>query len=610
MFIVIFSFTLNSVAQNAALNSGIGVINCVDHFKKGLSTFVISNQKLLSAIQAINTDTLSIVRARDALKTCRLDYKKIEFFTTYFFSSETNFYNAPPKYEVEEPELELSEPMGLQQIEALLFESDVLSNKASLITQAEVMVSSAGDLHTLLYQFKANDAQILESLRIELIRMSVLSISGYDAPLLKSGIMETAAATVALHEVLRPYIEAWPLSGKPLNSLLENSFSYLTAHPDFDAFDRMEYLREYSLPLQKSLGYFIKEQGLEINTTQFLNYEATDIYKRNALRNWNDPNGGKARIRRLAVLGKQLFFDKALSGNSSVSCATCHRPANYFADDLSKSPSIQTDSLLKRNTPTLLYAGWQHSQFWDGRAVDLKGQVHDVVFSPLEMNGSHPRLYEHVFKKEKYEAQFNTLFPEKETADLGVDEISEAIAAFVQQLNFMDSPFDQFINGRSDAMTQDQVNGFNLFMGKAQCGSCHFPPFFNSLLPPFYDISEVEVLGTTRTDDLKIPELDSDAGRYDVYHIRYYRGAFKTPTVRNVARTAPYMHHGAFGSLAAVMDFYNRGGGKGLGLDVQDQTLSSKPLDLSKAEIDSIILFLESLTDSNISNHDYLNYVE
>ena len=159
-------------------------------------------------------------------------------------------------------------------------------------------------------------------------------------------------------------------------------------------------------------------------------------------------------------------------------------------------------------------------------------------------------------------------------------------------------------------MTQVQVDGFNLFMGKAQCGTCHFPPFFNSLLPPFYDISEVEVLGTTETDDLELPVLDSDAGRYDLYHIRYYRGAFKTPTVRNVARTAPYMHHGTFDSLATVMDFYNRGGGKGLGLDVQDQTLPSKPLDLSIREIDSIILFLESLTDSDRSIHNYLNPIE
>ena len=135
-------------------------------------------------------------------------------------------------------------------------------------------------------------------------------------------------------------------------------------------------------------------------------------------------------------------------------------------------------------------------------------------------------------------------------------------------------------------------------MGKAQCGTCHFVPYFNSLLPPHFAVSEVEVLGTPANANLDHPQQDRDRGRYDLYPIHFYDGAFKTPTVRNAAKTAPYMHNGAFETLTQVIDFYNRGGGTGLGLDHPDQTLSGKPLHLTVSEIDDISLFIDSLTDT------------
>jgi cytochrome c peroxidase len=138
-----------------------------------------------------------------------------------------------------------------------------------------------------------------------------------------------------------------------------------------------------------------------------------------------------------------------------------------------------------------------------------------------------------------------------------------AIAAFVAGLNPQNSAFDHYMAGNKSAMTPDQVKGFNLFMGKAQCGTCHFAPYFNSLIPPLFTVSELEILGTTKTDNLKKPEYDTDMGRYDLYQIHYYKQAFKTPTVRNAQKTGPYMHNGAFRTLDGVLDFYNKGGGNG-----------------------------------------------
>jgi len=159
------------------------------------------------------------------------------------------------------------------------------------------------------------------------------------------------------------------------------------------------------------------------------------------------------------------------------------------------------------------------------------------------------------------------------------------------------SAFDRYIAGDQKALNINQLKGFNLFMGKAQCGSCHFAPLFNGLIPPFYKRTEYETLGTPANDDFDHPFKDDDRGRYDFFTISYYQAAFKTPTVRNVEMTAPYMHNGAFKDLEKVVEFYNQGGGAGLHLAIRQQTLSDKQLHLSKTEVLEIVAFMQSLTD-------------
>ena len=137
-------------------------------------------------------------------------------------------------------------------------------------------------------------------------------------------------------------------------------------------------------------------------------------------------------------------------------------------------------------------------------------------------------------------------------------------------------------------------------MGKAACGTCHFAPLFNGLTPPLYDGTEYEVLGTPVDDNLEKPAYDPDKGRYNVFSIHFYDGAFKTPTVRNAAVPAPYMHNGGFRTLEKVITFYDKGGGTGLGLNVPDQTLLSTELHLSKQEQDDLVSFIKALTDSQL----------
>ena len=583
---------------NRLSEGGIGTKFALQYYKDNAINFAQKTKTLELDIKNLSSDSATLQKALGSLTECRLQYKRIEFFTAYFFASETRLINAPPVYEVEEPTLELVEPMGLQQIEAQLFDEGYLSQKPELILQAELLHNTASQLTTLLHQFECTDAQILESLRIDLIRVITLSISGFDAPELKTGIREATVALKATQDILTPYFNKEDsTSNAALNRILNLTLGYLHRHPDFDTFDRMTFLRSYALPLQTALANAIRSWDLELQTVHTLNYGAENLFAKDAIRFGN--RGVPSITDSLkGLLGKTLFSETALSGSGLRSCASCHQPDRFFTDNLTRSAAAHRDSTLKRNTPTLLYASAQHSQFWDGRAENLEAQIVQVLFNPLELNGNVKRISEGVLKSKNYEKLLTDAFPGIAPQEFSVHEIAEALAVYVTTLQPFNSAFDQYIKGDTTTLTDRQINGFNIFMGKAQCGTCHFPPYFNSLLPPHYAVSEVEVLGTPADANFDQPKKDLDGGRYTLYPIRFYEGAFKTPSVRNAAKTAPYMHNGSFETLAQVIDFYNRGGGSGIGLPQPNQTLSGKSLHLTVSEMEDIALFIETLTDT------------
>jgi cytochrome c peroxidase len=578
-----------------------GVQSAVDYFRTESRAFASSCTSLRKNCESLHPrDAAARYAALNSLMECRSHYKKIESFLEYFFLSSATIYNRPPKYEAEEPGMEYQSPAGLQVIETLLYEPAI--NRSLLLEQAKAVESSAVDLPALLYDLKADDRQLLESLRIELIRIMALDITGYEAPLLKSGIGESAIALRSLSIQLQPYLHAGERRSDSLRYFLDKTIALTTDNnpmqprgpgPDagpFDRFDRLAFLRGAALPLQRQLGLFIREKGLELNTIKVLNYEAADLFSSDALVPENFPGGnaenpdpktgGSAgQLSILAQMGKTLFLDPSISGNGLRSCATCHSPEKMFTDRLRVSIAFDGHHLLARNAPSLPYSGFQHNQFWDGRVNSLEQQIRTVLCDPSEMNADTVVLLQKG----------------------GISQIAIAIAAYVRSLHPMNSAFDRYIRGETGAMNvlnAREKRGANLFMGKAQCATCHFIPLFNGLIPPDYARSEFEVLGTPQTDRFEQPQLSKDVGRYALYPFPFYRGAFKTPTVRNAALTYPYMHNGAFRDLKKVMEFYNKGGGAGLGLKVPNQTLSPAPLHLSTREIDDIILFIHTLTDS------------
>jgi cytochrome c peroxidase len=175
------------------------------------------------------------------------------------------------------------------------------------------------------------------------------------------------------------------------------------------------------------------------------------------------------------------------------------------------------------------------------------------------------------------------------------------MSAYVASLTSFDSAFDKMIRNETNDLDADVINGFNLFMGKAACATCHFPPTFSGLLPPEYSESESEVLGVPSTPQAPF-EIDPDPGRYMNHLLKeqatFYKHAFKTPTARNIIRTAPYMHNGVYNSIEELIEFYDAGGGIGLGINVPNQTLPGDSLHLTENEKLNLKLFLESLEDN------------
>jgi cytochrome c peroxidase len=294
-------------------------------------------------------------------------------------------------------------------------------------------------------------------------------------------------------------------------------------------------------------------------------------------------------------LGKLLFFDPILSGNNQRSCASCHNPATFFTDTIATTSfKFNREGFLGRNTPSLINAQYNHLLMSDGRHILLQDQTKGVLINAEEMNCSEKEVVEKVLSCPDYRTGFKQLLKYTPTEkEISIDHIVSAVTLYYSTLSQYYSPFDKAMNSDIE-LDASAKKGFNLFMSKAQCATCHFVPQFNGVKPP-YTGSEFEVLGTP--SDSSFSSLSSDMGRYSVNPAAEMKNAFRTGTVRNAAFTAPYMHNGVFRNLKQVIDFYDAGGGAGRGLQVPNQTLSPEGLGLTEEEKYNLIKFIHSLSE-------------
>jgi cytochrome c peroxidase len=295
-------------------------------------------------------------------------------------------------------------------------------------------------------------------------------------------------------------------------------------------------------------------------------------------------------------LGKKLFFDRRLSGDGTMSCATCHDPENGFADGLPVSLSYPTTRNW-RNSPGLINAAYRKTLFRDGRAASLEEQALFPMMSPFEMNRNLDYLEEVLKTVPAYVDAFRSVFG----GEITRQRAAMAIAAFERTLVSRDTPLDRFLRGERDAFTPLQRAGYELFAGKAGCTACHHGPnledgkFHRLGVPEDPNAREdPRVLATARfvgkvSGFPGYRDLREDPGRFLVTKDPADRKAFATPPLREAAATAPYMHNGALRTLDDVIDFYDRGGG-----DDPGKSPLLRPLGLSKEEKAALREFLST----------------
>ncbi len=282
------------------------------------------------------------------------------------------------------------------------------------------------------------------------------------------------------------------------------------------------------------------------------------------------------------ALGRMLYYDRQLSGDNTVACSNCHNPAMYFTDGRPVSLGVNGHAGT-RNAPTILDAAYQPVQFWDGRATSLEDQAGGPIQNPIEMNQPHDVMVAKIGKLTAYKGGFVMAFG---IGPITVHKVEKAIASFERTLLSGNSPFDRYqYGGDKKAMSESAIRGLAIFKDKTRgnCVVCHtiedkFALFSDG---KFHNIGD----GIDANGDLK------DQGRYDETHLEADRGAFRTPTLRNVAKTAPYMHDGKFKTLKDVVDFYVGGGTSNPHLDKE-----IKELKLKGPERADLVEFLEALT--------------
>ena len=539
----------------------------------------------------------------------RLKYKAVEPLLDYIDPGMLALFNGPNINKVD-PEIfgeNVVPPKGFQVLEELIFSEEWEENLEEIIYQTKTLELNTNHYYKEVEKIYFTDRIVIEAARLNLIRIFSLGLSGFDSPVIKNSLPEAAHSLEAIRNMLQPYKlyfeEKSPDNAPYFFSHIKKGIHYLQQSNDFNKFDRFYFLKEYINPLYSQLYQIHKATGIETTADAYpyllaVNYDAENIFNEDFLNPYfynrlrQDFENEQSE-----KLGQLLFFDPVLSADLTRSCASCHDPEKAFTDGLEKSVAFGNEDNVLRNAPTLINAIFQKTFFHDGRVEFPEDQVDHVIFNGKEFNSNYELIISRLNSSSEYKQLFREAYPDYPTID--GHSITKAMADYLRNLVALDSEFDKYVRDETSHIKPEVKNGFNLFMGKAQCGTCHFAPTFNGTVPPHFNETELEVLGVTTNTDFNSPLKDTDEGKYHIFPASAFKGAFKTPTIRNISLTAPYMHNGAFQTLEQVMDFYNKGGGAGLGLNIPNQTLPADALGLTKGEINDIISFMNALQDTS-----------
>lgn len=268
-------------------------------------------------------------------------------------------------------------------------------------------------------------------------------------------------------------------------------------------------------------------------------------------------------------LGKQLYFDKRLSRDDTISCASCHDPKKGWSNGEAFATGVRGQKG-GRSSPTIINSAFQELQFWDGRANQLEGQALGPIQNPIEMDMPLDEVVAKLNKIEGYKKQFQKVFG----TEVNADGIAKALAAFERTVLSGGAPYDRFKAGDTNALSEPAQRGMKVFFNRGHCSACHVGPNFND--------------GAFHNIGVGMEAEKPDIGREELTKLGGDRGAFKTPTLREIARTAPYMHNGKFKTLEEVVEYYDKGC---FACETLDEEIY--PLKLTAEEKKDLVTFLK-----------------
>ena len=585
----------------------------VQLYHSRINEFSQSEIELISFIgnENIHTENGKLA-VKNKIAQCRLKLKGIDLWLRYLDPVTYHKINAPLPVEWETEVFEKFEPpyrregAGLTLAELYLDEENIEKDSLLYLIRSSLQNTRIYLEDSITVNLNKHDHFYLAN-RLFLLNLAAIYTTGFECPEPRNIIPELGSMLESVKDIYTAYDEsfpAWPIKKEYLQ-LYSDAILFVKNRPrEPNEFDHYSFIKNYINPLFGLNQKMIRDYGVRSNNFNdfSLDDKAVSIFDKSLYKGQNEKGvyiavDDEATLAEIRAVGKLLFYDPLLSGNNKRSCASCHKPTEYFTDT-SRATSLQFDGQqsLPRNTPSLINVLYNHLLMLDGKHISLISQAKDVTANPIELGSNEKEIVKKVMSCKDYEKAFRhfvKLTPNSKK--INIDHIVSAVILYYSSFSNYHSPFDNAMNENKNIHT-DCVKGFNIFMSKAQCATCHFVPQFNSVRPPYIS-TEFEVLGVPV--DTAYSKISADSGRALINPAAQTMNAFRTGTIRNIEHTKPYMHNGVFNTLEEVISFYDAGGGVGKGLKISNQTLSADSLKLSYLEKVQLTTFLRSL-DENI----------
>lgn len=598
------------------------------HYILSLADFNVRMDDLKNYIMDNNlSDPKVILNIKSNIYTCRSLLKQLDFWWRYYEPIAYKKINGPLLVEWENEVFEKHEKPykreGFGLFLALMYLEEKNITKDSLLHLIEPAIKTIDVFSSdSIIQQLETPVSFFFCNRLFLLNLAAIYTTGFECPEDEWILPELSFMLLSIDAIYKRYTLQYPDLNLPQEYLdlfhemssfvqqkVQQNYKYVNplvgvvqAKDTVSPFDHFTWIQKYVNPLYKMNQTLISKNHLvSLSYIDYsMNSKNRSIFDKSLYHAQNTQGiflrvKDSSAIHEMIKLGKLLFYDPILSGNNKRSCASCHKPTQYFTDT-SVTTSLEFDGItrLPRNSPTLINSEFNHLILLDGKHITLQDQLQDVITNPKELAMKREDLVAKIISCPDYKKAFKSFLKYSPTEQKIIPEhIVSVISMYVSTLSQFEAPFDQMMNGTLPVNDEVQA-GFNLFMGKAKCGTCHFVPLFNGVKPP-YTNSEFEVLGVP--SDTTFRKISPDEGRFVINPAYETKYAFRTGSIRNSSFTKPYMHNGVFNTMDEVIEFYNAGGGNGKGLIIENQTLSADSLKLTVLEKKQLITFIQSLDE-------------